>query len=90
MKLFVFVMVLTVGCASTTSPEGAKVAYSSDQKNVVGCRMLGVVETVGPNNWPSDARKKMQNKVAALGGDTLLITSCCSGVAYQCEGYRQR
>ena len=92
---FVTLALLTLGsvaCAtSSLSPEAAAVKMTSEVADVSGCKLLGAVTSVPPYIMPNDGVNQLRNNAAALGADTLLLTSHGimrgkTGSAYRCKG----
>lgn len=57
--------------------------------DVARCELLGIVESSPPYMGPNDGVNQLRNKAAALGADTLLLTSTGAmrgktGAAYRC------
>jgi hypothetical protein len=81
---------LLTGCASVSViPEAAAVRVVETSQDVSGCRLLGMVDAKPPFIWPGDAEKQLRNNAAALGADTVLLTSHGAmkgnhGAAYRC------
>lgn len=91
---FVALAFLTVGsiaCAtSSLSPEAVAVKLTSQAADVSGCKLLGTVASPPLYMWPNDGVNQLRNNAAALGADTLLLTSHGvmrgkTGSAYRCN-----
>jgi hypothetical protein len=77
--------VTAAGCASV-APNSDRVVLTREASAVVGCKDVGSVEA-----WIAltfgDARVQLRNRAAALGADTVLVSSAfgeTTGTAYVC------
>lgn len=82
-------VVLLTACVSL-APEAEKLRVTSDNSQVAGCKILGQVTSQPPYVGPNDGVNQLRNNAAALGADTLLLTSSGAlrgktGMAYQCS-----
>jgi hypothetical protein len=80
--------VFIAGCTSL-APQAEKVRVTSDGSEVANCTTLGTVTSQPPYVGPDDGVKQLRNNAAALGADTLLLTSSGAmrgqtGMAYRC------
>lgn len=83
-----FATFLAIGCVSV-APQAEKIKVTSIGADVEQCRVLGAVESHPPYMGPNDGVKQLRNNAAALGADTLLLTSSGvlrgkTGMAYRC------
>jgi hypothetical protein len=97
---FGVLMLLSVsGCATTPSPEAARVRIVQDATQVSGCQLLGEVKgsSLAPlvgvvGHTMDNARTEMRDKAVAQGGNVVLITqnnantygTWLYGEAYRC------
>lgn len=82
------VVILAIGCVSL-APQAEKIRVTSIGSEVAQCKVLGAVESHPPYMFPSDGVNQLRNNAAALGADTLLLTSSGAlrgktGMAYRC------
>jgi hypothetical protein len=82
------VVILAIGCVSL-APQAEKIRVTSIGSEVAQCKVLGAVESHPPYMFPSDGVNQLRNNAAALGADTLLLTSSGAlrgktGMAYSC------
>ena len=96
--LTVVAFLATAGCTSL-SPEGAKVRVTEVESVVTGCEYLGSVSAtdnlnggiVGSKTAESNVEKRLQNKAAEKGGDTVFMkvhSAGMSGASARGEVYR--
>jgi hypothetical protein len=83
------VAVLATGCVSI-APQAEAIRVTSVGADVGQCKILGTVESYPPYMFPSDGVNQLRNSAAALGADTLLLTSSGAlrgktGMAYRCN-----
>ena len=84
------VSLMLAGCATTQlSPEAQRIHVTDKPADVGQCRLVGVVNSQPPYVTPNDGRNQLLNNAAALGADTLLLTSTGvvrgkTGSAYVC------
>lgn len=76
------------GCVSV-APQAEAIRVTSIGSEVAQCKILGAVESHPPYVFPSDGVNQLRNNAAALGADTLLLTSSGAlrgktGMAYRC------
>ena len=93
--------VLTPGCTSLT-PAGSSVRVTEVEHVVAGCEYLGSVSAadhlnggiVGSKTASSNVEKRLQNKAAEKGGDTVFMKMHSAGMSgasargevYRCAG----
>jgi uncharacterized protein DUF4156 len=81
---------LVSGCASVVlTPEAEQVRVVERGDDVRGCTLLGMIEATGPDIAQGDSQRELRNRAAAIGADTVLLTSRGStknayGAAYRC------
>lgn len=79
------------GCAtSRLSREAESIRVTDNADDVRQCKVLGAVDSRPPYIMPSDGVNQLKNEAAALGADTLFLTSGGvvrgkSGMAYRCK-----
>jgi hypothetical protein len=80
-------VLVTAGCASV-APNSDSVVLTREASAVAGCKQIDSVQA-----WLSlsftDARNQLRNRAAALGADTVLVSSSfgeTNGTAYSCAG----
>jgi hypothetical protein len=81
--------VLVTGCVSV-APQAETIRVTATGAEVSQCTILGTVESHPPYMFPSDGVNQLRNNAAALGADTLLLTSSGAlrgktGMAYRCN-----
>jgi hypothetical protein len=88
-KLFVLVLLgMAISC-ETLAPQAKAVRIAAEPAEVADCRMVGSVSSQPPYMGPNDGVNQLRNEAAALGADTLLLTSTGAmrgknGMAYSC------
>jgi hypothetical protein len=87
-KLVSLVMITLAYCVSV-APQAEKIKVTSNGADVEQCKVLGTVESHPPFMGPNDGVNQLRNNAAALGADTLLLTSSGAlrgktGMAYRC------
>lgn len=80
---------LISSCSSTQlSPEGQRVRVVESAETLSGCKLLGDIENKS-HLTAKDGVNQLRNKTAAVGGDTVLLTTFGirrghAGMAYSC------
>jgi hypothetical protein len=87
-RVILVAALLAAGCVSL-APQAETIRVTSIGSEVGQCKVLGAVESHPPYMFPSDAVNQLRNNAAALGADTLLLTSSGAlrgktGMAYRC------
>ena len=98
-RIAVLGVLLVTASACALSTEGANVIVawgsatrgspSSNRSAVRNCKQLGMVSSSPPYLLPGDDERQMRTQTAALGGDTLLISTSAilgnsNGIAFDC------
>jgi len=77
------------GSCVSLAPEAEKIKVTSNGADIANCKILGSVKSEPPYVGPNDGVNQLRNNAAALGADTLLLTSSGAirgqtGMAYRC------
>src|ERR1051325_3958848 len=67
-------LVTLLGCTSL-APQAEKIRVTSTGADVEQCKVLSAIESRPPYIGPNDGVNQLRNNAAALGADTLLLTS---------------